>query len=251
MSKIGKMAAGILYGSLLKQFPEAHFLPEGEGIMLKFQDGSETHLNVQSQSGGQTKAVLSFFSKAKGSLNEEACYGVEIDRSEKTLQAKAIREETETPLSRRLSGRGKPQLQQRVRIAPSGGGETAELLYAQILAFAPELGNETLKLSARQGRGAKAPRISVLSNLGGEMGIEFSNLGLEGFYGMDVSLDKTRKTASVAAVSGAFGRIPSYLAYPDGKEMPPHEREKFGLILLERLGAVQAQRAGDLTSRFA
>jgi hypothetical protein len=55
--------------------------------------------------------------------------------------------------------------------------------------------------------------------------LEISPTGLAGIECMTVALDKTGKKAGVIAISGAFGHSPAYLPYPDGKEMPPAERE--------------------------
>lgn len=252
MPTTGKMAAGVLYKAALKHFPEAASLPEGEGLLLQFETGAEIHLNVQSQSPGRTNALLAFFSKAKDGLEEEACFEVDFDHAAKNLQAETIRGDAEKPLASRLSAVATSRLQGKSMISRAGNGASGEQLYAKILAFAPEIeGPSTGQTSARRGRAGQKPKISVMQNTAEEMSLEFSDIGLKGFHNMEVAVDKFRKTASVTAVSGSFGRYPSYLAYPDGKEMLPHEREKFGQMLLGRLGAVQAQRESPAVSRLA
>lgn len=252
MPTIGKMAAGVLYKTALKHFPEAASLPEGEGSLLQFETGAEIHLNVQSRSPGRTQALLAFFSKAKGELEEEACFDLDFDHAEKTLRAETIRGNAEKPLISRLSAVEGSRLQGKSMISRAGNGASGEQLYAKILAFAPEIeGSSTGQISARRGSTGQKPKISVMQNTAGEMSLEFSGIGLKGFHSMEVAVDRVRKTASVTAVSGSFGRYPSYLAYPDGKEMLPHEREKFSQMLMGRLGAVQAQRASLAVSRLA
>ena len=252
MSTIGKMAAGVLYKTALKHFPEAASLPEGEGALLQFETGAEIHLNVQSQSPGRTQALLAFFSKAKGELEEEACFEVNFDHAAKTLQAETVRGDTEKPLASRLSATARSRLQGKSVISRAGSGTSGEQLYAQIFAFAPEVeGLSHDQTSAKRGKAGQKPKINVVQNTAAEMSLEFSDIGLKGFHSMEVAVDKTRKTASVTAVSGSFGRYPSYLAYPDGKEMLPHEREKFSQMLMGRLGAAQAQRTISAVSRLA
>lgn len=241
MPTIGKMAASVLYKASLKHFPEAASLPEGEGSLLQFETGAEIHLNVQSQSPGRTQALLAFFSKAKGGLEEDACFEIDFDHAAKTLQTETVRGDAEKPLASRLSAVERSRLQGRSGIARAGSGTSGEQLYARITAFAPEVEGLT---PAQRGRTGQKPKINIMQNMAAEMSLEFSDIGLKGIHSMEVAVDRVRKTASVTAVSGPFGRYPSYLAYPDGKEMLPHEREKFGQRLMGRLGARQVGRTG-------
>ena len=236
------MAAGIVYQAILKLFPETPSLQAGEGVLLKFEKGAEIHLNVQGQEQKHTQAVVAFYSLQDTAIEEDACFEVGFDHTAKTVQAETIRAEGEQPLAGILSGFKRLQMQGRDRISSSGSGAVSKQLYSQILAFLPAMEEgETSQPHASQIRAGRKPKINILSNTAETMSLEVSNLGLKGFYSMDVDINKSQQTASVIAVSGPSGRYPAYLPYPDGKEMMPHEREKFSQILLEKLGASQKQ----------
>lgn len=245
MPKTGKMAAGIVYQAILKLFPETPSLQEGEGVLLKFEKGAEIHLNVQGQEPKHTQAVLAFYSLKSTAIEEDACFELGFDYTAKTVQAEIIRAEGEQPLAGILSGFKRLQMQGRDRISSAGSGVVSKMLYNKILAFLPAIEEgKTSQPHASQVRAGRKLKINILSDTKETMSLEVSNLGLKGFYSMDVDINKSQQTASVTAVSGASGRYPAYLPYPDGKEMMPHEREKFSQILLENLVSLQTQIPG-------
>jgi hypothetical protein len=225
-----KTGTQILYDKLLELFPSVADLKLGEGMLLKLSNRKEVHLNRQAES-----AILAFYRKQGKNLAEEVSYEIQLDHVNKQLQAEVIRHEDEKSLFSRLSLASRTGLKTREGVSMSGEGEISKALYRQICVVMPvfdeaTVGNEYPAVTFKSRR-QEPPKMYVMNKSELNATVEFSGIGVDGIGKMTVCLDMEKNTASVIAISGAFGRYPSYLPYPDGKEMMPHERGKYSRML--------------------
>lgn len=232
-------AARLIYDSLLTQLPEIASLREGEGVILHYAGGQELHANIQHR-GEIEELILAFYQSGKEMPREQACYEVQVNHTAKTAQVTPIRQDEEQTLFHRLTRINRHRVQNRELISRSGHSPTNTRLYQKLLHLFPVL--ETTppgRFRHPMRRSGKLPDIYILQNDSNEMTLEISSIGTNGIDRMTVALDKTGKTANVTEISGAFGRYPSYLPYPDGKEMTPAERESYSRMLSDCLANLE------------
>ena len=225
-----------LFRKITNVFPQiASLPPAGEGSLLKFNTDSELHLNVTGRANGTSTLLLNFYN----STGEEACYEVHIDHTRKTVSAETVRAETTQSLFSRLAEVQRAPSKNRTTLSRSGSADINQSLYQNLQILVPNLDEVGIgrvdadKPKTRQGRGGI--EIYVLQNNMSDATLEISPVNIDGISRMTVAIDKKNQTAGVVEISGAFGRYPSYLPYPDGKEMLPAEREKYSQLLFDRL----------------
>ncbi|MCA0235849.1 MAG: hypothetical protein LCH81_05665 [Bacteroidetes bacterium] len=238
MPAAGKKSAEVLYHMLLKHFPETPSLSENEGVVLKFSDDRELHLNLTQNSSNSTGVILLNFYTGQ---EEDACYEISLDHSRRTAAAEIVRIENNQPLYSRLVQFGRFPLKSRSLLSPSGKEEINRLLFGSILRMLPDLNLMNPPKKAPPRFRKKGLEIDILQNTDVEATLAISPINIDGILEMTVLMDKKSQTAAVRQISGSFGRYPSYLPYPDGKEMLPHEREEFGQILLEKMIDLQGK----------
>lgn len=225
-----------LFRKITNVFPQiASSPPAGEGSLLKFNTDSEVHLNVTGRENGSTTLLLNFYN----STGEEACYEINIDHTRKTVSAETVRAETPQSLFSRLAQVERAPSKTRTTLSRSGNANINQSLYQNLQSLIPNLDEvgtgriEADKRKTRQGRGGI--EIYALQNDLSEATLEISPVNIDGITRMTVAIDKKNQTAGVVEISGAFGRYPAYLPYPDGKEMLPAEREKYSQMLSDWL----------------
>jgi hypothetical protein len=224
-----------LYRKIAGVFPDVASIPTGEGNLLKFDNDRELHLNVAGVENETSILMLNFF---KG-RDEEACYEIHLDHTRKTASAETVRAETVQPLYSRLVQTERAPSKIRTLLSRSGRADENQTLFRNLQSLIlnlDEVGTGKIEIDkgkTKQGRGGI--EVYILQNNPAEATLEISPINIDGITRMTVAIDKKTQTAGVVEISGAFGRYPSYLAYPDGKEMLPAEREEYSRLLSDWL----------------
>lgn len=223
------------YKKITSLFPEIPTLPDGQGILLRLADKFELHANLQHR-GENDEVVLGFYRTGENTFDELASYEIRLNHLAKTAWVSAIRQEEKQSLNSRFAQIAGLPVQSRALISPSGSSPINEQLYSAIQDIAPHFGEAESGAFIEKGSALQRDfDIYVLANGLVEAVLEISLIGIDGLSTMTVALDKKRKTASVVEINGAAGRYPFYLPYPEGKEMPPVERDAFSRMLYDWL----------------
>lgn len=235
-------AARILYHRLTAQLLEAASLAEGEGVIRRYTSGQELHLTLQHR-GETENLVLAFYHPGAAAAEEQACYEVRVNHAAKTAEIETIREEGEGSFLRRLAQLQRYPVESRELTSRSGHAPANALLYQKMLRLFPEMeaapAGTICQAPGVIGRDLPRPQLHILQHTAHEMTVEIAPLEVEGIDSMIIAMDKRGQTAGVTEISGAFGRYPAYLPYPDGKEMPPAERETYTRTLSTWLDSLQ------------
>lgn len=223
------------YKKITTLFPEIPTLPVGQGILFRLTDNFELHANLRHR-GENDEVILGFYRTGENTFDELAGYEIRLNHPAKTARVSVIRQEGKLNLTKCFAQIAGLPVQSRVFISPSGSSPINEQLYSVIQDIAPHL--DKAKSGAFIEKGSAFQQqidIYVLANGPLEAVLEISPIGIDGLSTMTVALDKERKTAGVVEINGAAGRYPFYLPYPDGKEMPPVERDVFSRMLYDWL----------------
>lgn len=221
-----------LYRKIIGVFPQVASLPAEEGNRVKFDKDREVHLNIVNQANESSIILLNFYNCA----NEQGCYEIHLDHLKKVATSEMIRAETEQSLYTQIVQIERAPIKIRSILTRTGYADTNQMLFSRLQSLIPNLETAgTGKTDFNRGK-TKSSRsiqeIYILQNDLTEAMLEISPINIDGISKMTIALDKKKRTAGVVEISGIFGRYPSYLPYPDGKEMMPQEREKYSQILL-------------------
>jgi len=223
------------YEKIISLTPEILTLPVGQGVRLRLRDNFELHANLRHQ-GEDDELILGFYRTGGSAFKELASYEIMLNHLAKIARVSVIRQEGKLSLTKCFAQIAGLPVQSRALIALSGSSPSNEQLYSAIRDIAPRLDEaEFGGLIAKESTLQRGFDIYVLANGLVEAVLEISPIGIDGLSTMTVALDKERKTAGVVEISGAAGRYPFYLPYPDGKEMPPVERDAFSRMLYDWL----------------